>query len=92
MSAYAFFQYEALLMSTHHVEEKGEPVHCIVKMLSDLFQSWIRVSDWKQRLWVFMKHFQTSDSSTGKAWQCKSTRTWLERAHKCNKIRFLLLR
>lgn len=32
MSECAFFEYRALLMSTPHVEEKGEPVHCIVKM------------------------------------------------------------
>jgi hypothetical protein len=32
MSEYAFFEYRALLMSTPHVEEKGEPVHCFIKM------------------------------------------------------------
>jgi hypothetical protein len=32
MSEYAFFEYKALLMSTPHVEEKGEPVHSIIKM------------------------------------------------------------
>jgi hypothetical protein len=32
MSEHAFFEYRALLTSTPHVEEKGEPVHCIVKM------------------------------------------------------------
>jgi hypothetical protein len=32
MSEHAFFEYRALLMSTPHVEEKGEPVHCFIKM------------------------------------------------------------
>jgi hypothetical protein len=32
MSEYAFFEYRALLMSTPHVEEKGELVHCVIKM------------------------------------------------------------
>lgn len=32
MSEHAFFEYRALLMSTPHVEQKGEPVHCIIKM------------------------------------------------------------
>jgi hypothetical protein len=32
MSEHAFFEYRALLMGAHHVEEKGEPVHCIIKM------------------------------------------------------------
>ena len=32
MSEHAFFEYRALLMSTPHVEEKGEPVHCLIKM------------------------------------------------------------
>jgi hypothetical protein len=32
MSEHAFFEYRALLMSTPHVEEKGEPVHCIIKI------------------------------------------------------------
>src|SRR3954447_13216774 len=32
MSEYTFFEYRALLMSTPHVEEKGEPVHCLVKI------------------------------------------------------------
>ena len=32
MSEHAFFEYRALLMSTPHVEEKGESVHCLIKM------------------------------------------------------------
>jgi hypothetical protein len=32
MSEHAFFEYRALLMSTPHVEEKGERVHCLIKM------------------------------------------------------------
>ena len=32
MSEHAFFEYRALLMNTPHVEEKGEPVHCLIKM------------------------------------------------------------
>jgi hypothetical protein len=32
MSEHALFEYRALLMSTPHVEEKGEPVHCLVKL------------------------------------------------------------
>ena len=32
MSENALFEYRALLMSTPHVEEKGEPVHCLIKM------------------------------------------------------------
>jgi hypothetical protein len=32
MSEYALFEYKARLVSTPHVEEKGEFVHCIIKM------------------------------------------------------------
>jgi hypothetical protein len=32
MSEHAFFEYKALLTSTPHVEKKGEPVHCLIKM------------------------------------------------------------
>jgi hypothetical protein len=32
MSEHAFFEYRALLVSTPHVEEKGEPIHCLIKM------------------------------------------------------------
>jgi hypothetical protein len=32
MSEYAFFEYRALLLSAPHAEEKGEPVHCFIKM------------------------------------------------------------
>jgi hypothetical protein len=29
---HAFFEYRALSMSTPYVEEKGEPVHCLIKV------------------------------------------------------------
>lgn len=32
MSELAFFEYRALLVSSAHVEEKGEPIHCLIKM------------------------------------------------------------
>jgi hypothetical protein len=32
MSEHAFFEYKARLVSTPHVEDKGEFVHCIIKM------------------------------------------------------------
>jgi hypothetical protein len=32
MSEYAFFEYRAMLTGTPHVEERGEPVHCLIKM------------------------------------------------------------
>ena len=32
MSGHALFEYKALLVSTPHVEDKGELVHCIIKM------------------------------------------------------------
>jgi len=32
MSEHAFFEYRALLMSTPHVDEQGELVHCFIKM------------------------------------------------------------
>ena len=32
MSEHALFEYRAKLMSTPHVEEQGEPVHCLIKM------------------------------------------------------------
>ena len=32
MNEHAFFEYRALLTSTPHVEEEGEPVHCLIKM------------------------------------------------------------
>ena len=32
MSQHAFFEYTAMLTSTPHVEEKGELVHCLIKM------------------------------------------------------------
>ena len=32
MSKHAFFDYKARLVSTPHVEDKGELVHCIIKM------------------------------------------------------------
>src|SRR6266478_5023184 len=28
----AFFEYRAKLMSTPHIEEQGEPIHCLVKI------------------------------------------------------------
>jgi hypothetical protein len=32
MSEHAFFEYRALLACSSHVEEKGEPLHCLIKM------------------------------------------------------------
>jgi hypothetical protein len=32
MSEHAFFEYKANPMSTLHIDEKGEPIHCLVKM------------------------------------------------------------
>jgi hypothetical protein len=32
MSEHEFFEYKASLVSTPHVEAKGESVHCIIKM------------------------------------------------------------
>jgi len=32
MSEHAFFEYRARLMSTPHIEEQGEPIHCLVKI------------------------------------------------------------
>jgi hypothetical protein len=32
MSEHALFEYRALLVSSTHVEEKGEPVHCLIKI------------------------------------------------------------
>jgi hypothetical protein len=32
MSEHAFFEYRAKLMCTPHVEEQGEPIHCLIKM------------------------------------------------------------
>ena len=32
MNEHALFEYRALLISTPHVEEKGEIIHCIIKM------------------------------------------------------------
>jgi hypothetical protein len=32
MSEQAFFEYSAKLMSTPHIEEQGEPIHCLIKM------------------------------------------------------------
>ena len=32
MSGYTFFEYRALLTSAFHSEEKGESVHCLIKM------------------------------------------------------------
>ncbi len=32
MSEHAFFEYRAKLMSTPHIEEQGEPIHCLVKI------------------------------------------------------------
>ena len=33
MSEHAFFEYRAKLMNTPHIEENGEPVHCLIKMV-----------------------------------------------------------
>ena len=32
MSKHAFFEYRAKLISTPHIEEQGEPIHCLIKM------------------------------------------------------------
>lgn len=32
MGEHAFFEYRAMLTNTPHVEEKGEHVHCLIKM------------------------------------------------------------
>src|SRR5260370_38936590 len=32
MSEHAFFEYRAKLMSTPHIEEQGEPIHCLIKI------------------------------------------------------------
>ena len=32
MSEHAFFEYRAKLISTPHIEEQGEPIHCLIKM------------------------------------------------------------
>ena len=32
MSEHAFFEYRAKPMSTPHIEEQGEPIHCLIKM------------------------------------------------------------
>jgi hypothetical protein len=32
VSEHAFFEYRAMLVSSSHVEEKGELVHCLIKM------------------------------------------------------------
>jgi hypothetical protein len=32
MSKHAFFEYRPKLMSTPHIEEQGEPIHCLVKI------------------------------------------------------------
>lgn len=32
MSEHAFFEYRAKLISTLHVEEQGEPIHCLIKI------------------------------------------------------------
>ncbi len=32
MSEHAFFEYRAKPMSTPHIKEQGEPIHCLVKM------------------------------------------------------------
>jgi hypothetical protein len=32
MSEHAFFEYRAKLIGTPHVEEQGEPIHCLIKI------------------------------------------------------------
>jgi hypothetical protein len=32
MSEHAFFEYKAKPMSVTHIEEQGEPIHCLIKM------------------------------------------------------------
>jgi hypothetical protein len=32
MSEHAFFEYRAKPMSTPHIQEQGEPIHCLIKM------------------------------------------------------------
>ncbi len=32
MSEHAFFEYRAKPMNTPHIEEQGEPIHCLIKM------------------------------------------------------------
>jgi hypothetical protein len=32
MSEHAFFEYKAKPMSTSHIKEQGEPIHCLIKM------------------------------------------------------------
>ena len=32
MSEHAFFEYRAKPMSTPHIKEQGEPIHCLIKM------------------------------------------------------------
>jgi hypothetical protein len=32
MSEHAFLEYRAKLMSTPHIEEQGEPIHCLIKI------------------------------------------------------------
>jgi hypothetical protein len=32
MSEHAFFEYRAKPMRTPHIEEQGEPIHCLIKM------------------------------------------------------------
>ena len=32
MSGHAFLEYRAELMSTRHIEEQGEPIHCLIKI------------------------------------------------------------
>src|ERR1700745_3296033 len=35
MSEHALFEYRAKLISTPHIEEQGEPIHCLIKMKTD---------------------------------------------------------
>ncbi len=36
MSELAFFEYRAKLMSGQHAEDQGEPIHCLIKMKTDV--------------------------------------------------------
>jgi len=32
MSEHAFFEFRAKLITTPHIQEQGEPIHCLIKM------------------------------------------------------------
>jgi len=35
MSEHPFFEYRAKLISAAHIEDRGEPIHCLIKMETD---------------------------------------------------------